>query len=108
YISFIIKMNESSNYLRRGAFKMAKMLIATCSLSGCTDLIADELEKILVAAGHQVTDMLTDDVTETEIKSHKYILIGTYTYSMNTENQAYIPFELEDFLDMIYKNKPHQ
>jgi len=87
---------------------MKNILIITCSLSGCTDLIADEIGKVLSNAGHHVTIEISDDATQAQIEAHDFILLGTYTYSMNTENEAFIPFELEDFLDILYKAHPEE
>lgn len=77
---------------------MAKIIIMFASLTGNTELIAENIAEALTYKEHTV-DIKTfdyDPLSVDELSKYDAILVGTYTWDDGT-----LPYEVEDFYDEL-------
>lgn len=80
---------------------LSKYLIIACSLSGCTEKMAEIISDHLVSKGFETKSIIADDVTREDLNEYQHILIGTWTYTMSSVNEILLPYEIEDLMDTI-------
>lgn len=63
-----------------------KILIAYATLSGNTQIVAEDLDTYLKGKGHEVTTLSQDDLDPTQLHEYEYVFFGSSTWGDGEPN----------------------